>query len=192
MCAMAYQTRNTGDGHNLDRPTKPVGGVQPAQDLEGKALVNINTGEKLGSIADLLFDPQSLRIAAVLVAAGGGSLSSLFTGGATTAIPASAVRVWGKDAVLVEAPNTIPVEKIDGYNNLVKLSDQIRDRYVVSTDGRRVGQVEDVLVDNQGRLAGYSLSQVFIEGPLADSRQIPVEATSALGQDVLLVDMNRI
>jgi hypothetical protein len=56
----------------------------------------------------------------------------------------------------------------------------------------RIGQLNDVVIDNQGRLIAYDLAQVYVEGPLAESKRIPVEATHSLGPDVLIIDMNRI
>jgi hypothetical protein len=48
------------------------------------------------------------------------------------------------------------------------------------------------LIDNRGRLVGYDLSKVDISGPIAKSKRIGVEATHALGPDVLVVGENKL
>lgn len=169
-----------------DQPTFDWQNSQPARQLNGKALVDIKTGEKIGQVEDVLFDPNALRIAALAFSQG-----SLFNR-QSESIPASSVQVWGKDVILVNRSEMNLKDQLPNSDQLVKLSDQLRGRYIVSTNGDRVGQVEDVLIDDQGRLAGYDLSQVFIGGRLAELKRIPVEATSSLGKDVLIVDLDRI
>ena len=162
-----------------------------AHDLNGRAIVDISNGEKIGSVSDILFDPDTLQIAGLLFSGGNLSgLESLFHR-EIGAIPAGDVRVWGKDVILVETTGEFSEDRLPQRDKLVKLSDQLKGRYVVSTDGTRIGQVDDVLVDDQGWLAGYHLSQVFIDGPLAESKRIPVSATSSLGKDVLIVDRSK-
>jgi uncharacterized protein YrrD len=45
-----------------------------------------------------------------------------------------------------------------------------------------------VIIDNHGHIRGYELSQVFIEGPLAEQKRITADATHSLGKDVLIVN----
>lgn len=188
MPAMVYdqqtERRTDGDKHPIFGTREVMGHL--AHEMNGQALVTIEDGEKIGEVADMLFDPQALRIAALTFTKGGLLNRETFT------LPANQVRVWGKDVILVNRPGELQSVNTQQQQNWVKLSDQLRGRYVVSTDGTRVGQVNDVLIDDQGQLAGYDLSQVFIEGPLAEAKRIPVEATSSLGKDVLIVDTSKI
>jgi uncharacterized protein YrrD len=109
----------------------------------------------------------------------------------TEALPAEHVVVWGKDAILVDSAKMIDVKQLPKYDRWVRLSDNLNGRYVVSTDGVRIGQVSDVIIDEQGRVSGYRLSQAFVEGKVKDKMMVPVEATSSLGKDVLIVDRSK-
>jgi sporulation protein YlmC with PRC-barrel domain len=60
---------------------------------------------------------------------------------------------------------------------------------VVSAEGLHIGVLDDVVIDTQGRVVEYALSQVFVEGLVAELNRIPVEMTRSLGEDVLVLDM---
>jgi uncharacterized protein YrrD len=171
----------------VDKPVLDWQKGQPARQLNGKAIIDIQTGEKIGQVDDLLFDPNTLGIGALLFSEGG-----LFNR-QSQSLPAINVQVWGKDVLLVNRSGTGgALDQMPGKDEFVKLSDQLRGRYVVSTAGERVGQIDDVLIDDRGRLVGYDLSQVFIQGRLAELKRIPVEATSSLGKDVLIVNLDQL
>jgi sporulation protein YlmC with PRC-barrel domain len=65
-----------------------------------------------------------------------------------------------------------------------------RDGEIGHSKGTRIGTLGDVVLDLKGQLVAYALDQVFVEGPLAESERIPVEAAHSLGHDVLIVDGN--
>lgn len=190
MGARVYPTRDDEAERTTD-PNRPD--VQSTDDPEakrenfsdqvnGKPVVSLHTGEKIGSVSDVLIDPETLRVAALVISKGG-----LFNR-ETMKIPATEVQLWGKDVILVRQLSSQGEEGIQVQDHWVQLSDQIRGRYVVSKDGRRVGKIEDVTIDQGGRLIGYNLSQVFIDGPLSRKKHIPAEATYSLGKDILIVE----
>jgi uncharacterized protein YrrD len=156
---------------------------RPGQHYIGKAIVSIQEGRKIGSVADIVINGDSLQVAAVITSKGA------FFNREVEAILAEEIQVWGEDVVLVEVPDVIKHEsQIPERNRWLYLNDSIRGRYVVSVDGTRVGQIGDVLIDTHGTLRGYELSKVFIEGPVADSKRITADATHSLGKDVLVVN----
>ncbi len=162
------------------------GRAQLAQHITGKPIVDINKGTKIGEASDLLFDPQEMRVKALTTVQG-----TLFNR-ERTVIPASEVTVWGRDVILVDRGSAAARGETINEEGLVKLSDQLKGRFIVSMDGSRIGQVEDVEIDSQGRLAGFKLSQVYIDGPLRETKHIPVQAVHTLGKDVLIIDRNKI
>lgn len=189
--AMIYIPKVSEDGGQAAGLPQDVN-VQPSRELHSKPIINVQNGEKIGNLEDLLFDPDTLQIAGLsLSRASSGSLSSFFNRDTDT-LPASSVRVWGRDVILVNDQEMIDEVKNPGVEKWVRLSNQLHGHPVVSTDGARIGEVNDVLVDSQGRIAGYDLSEVYIDGPLNESKRIPIQATSSLGKDVLIVDMKKI
>jgi uncharacterized protein YrrD len=157
--------------------------ARPAKHYVGKAIVSIQEGRKIGSVADIVIDGDTLQVAAIITSKG-----TLFNR-ELEAILAEEIKVWGEDVILVAMPDVIRHEnQIEGRERWLNLNDSIRGRYVVSVDGTRVGQIGDVIIDTNGRLTGYELSQVFIEGPVADHKKISADATHSLGKDVLVVN----
>ena len=163
-----------------------------SQELRGKSIVSVTNGQIIAKVEDVLLDPGTLRVAA-LVTAGGGLGNLLKSGRKTEAIPGDEVQVWGQDVVLVSGPDVIAkIEELPASDQWVSVSQQIKGRDVISAEGTRIGQLHDVVIDLKGQLVGYDLARVFVEGPPAQSKQIAVEATRTLGQDVLIVDMAKI
>jgi len=151
--------------------------------MKGKPVVSITNGEILAKVENILINPNTRAVAALSFSQGG-----LLSRG-TRLIPAESVRVWGEDVILVSGPEVfVQKEDLTGYDEYLSVSDQLKGRDVFSQDGKRIGTLNDVLIDNQGQLVGYDLSKVYIEGPVADSKRIGVESTHALGPDVLVVD----
>jgi sporulation protein YlmC with PRC-barrel domain len=48
--------------------------------------------------------------------------------------------------------------------------DKLAGRDVDTPGGTRLGQLGDVIVDATGRITGFAMWKVFVEGPLADKR----------------------
>jgi len=151
--------------------------------MKGKPVVSITNGEIIAKIETILINPNTRAVAALSFTQGG------LLNRETQLIPAEEVRVWGEDVILVSGPDVfVQKEGLTGYKDYLSVSDQLKDREVVSQEGKRIGILNDVLIDNEGQLVGYDLSKVFIEGPVADNKRISIEATHALGPDVLVID----
>lgn len=152
-------------------------------DITGKSLISAHGGEKLGEVSNILIDPDTLRVSALVISQG-----NIFNR-EDLIFPADDVQVWGKDVILIKQSGAgRREEEFPGREKWLNVSDDIKGRYVVSMDGTRIGQVNDVVIGPDGRILGYDLSQVFVEGPLAESKRIPVDATHSLGKDVLIVN----
>ena len=159
------------------------GFTRASQEFIGKAVISIADGRKIGTVSDIMIDRDTLKIAAVATSKG-----NIFNR-EVEAISAENVEVWGRDVILVTGSDVINKEEnMAGKEKWLYVSDHIRGRYVVSVDGQRVGQISDVIVDRDGRILGYELNQVFVEGPLAETKRIEADATHAMGQDVLVVN----
>lgn len=151
------------------------------QDLRGRAVINIENGEHIGTFDDIRIAPDSKTPLGIVTYKGG-----LFNRDVRT-VPADSVQVWGKDVILVRGDTT--AGRLGDAERWISALDNIRGHTVVSTDGMRVGQVNDVLIDDQGQLAGLELGQVFVTGPLANSRLLLAEAIRTLGKDVIIADL---
>jgi sporulation protein YlmC with PRC-barrel domain len=126
-----------------------------ATELAGRAVVDIDAAEKVGTIDKIILDPDGRQVAGFVVSRAG----SGFPGSKTQAlIPSSGVHAIGPDAVTIRQ-STVSEDDLSRLETLPRGSDVI-DRKVVSEDGRFLGKVSDVLIDRRdGRIVGYLLSE---------------------------------
>ena len=93
-------------------------------------------------------------------------------------LPASSVHAIGPDAVTVHG--SVVVGDLAHLDELPRVSDVVG-RKVVSRDGRLLGKVEDVLInDEDGRIIGYELSE-------HDGTYLRAEADLRTGRDLIVV-----
>jgi sporulation protein YlmC with PRC-barrel domain len=125
-----------------------------ATELAGRAVVDIDAAEKIGTIDKLILDPDGRQVAGFVVTRTG----SGFPGSKAQAlIPSSGVHAIGPDAVTIRQ-SAVAGSDIGRLETLPRGSDVIG-RKVVSEDGRFLGKVSDVLIDRaDGRIVGYLLS----------------------------------
>jgi sporulation protein YlmC with PRC-barrel domain len=124
-----------------------------ATELDGRAVVDMDAAEKVGKIEKVIIDPDARRVAGFTVSHG----SSLISPGTKVTLPASSVHAIGPDAVTVHG--SVVVNDLAHLADLPRVSDVVG-RKVVSRDGRLLGTVEDVLInDDDGRIVGYALNE---------------------------------
>ena len=118
-----------------------------ATELAGRAVIDIDAAERLGTIDKLILDPDGRRVAGFVVVRGSG-----FPGNKEhITIPATAIRAIGPDAITVHQM-AVAGSDIGRLETLPRGSDLIG-RKVVSEDGRFLGKVSDVLIDREsGRI----------------------------------------
>ncbi len=62
--------------------------------------------------------------------------------------------------------------------------DELRGREMTTEGGTRVGTIDDILLDPDACVLGFSLAKVFVRGPVADKKHIVRSAVTALGLKV--------
>jgi len=145
-----------------------------ATELGGRAVVDMDAAEKVGKIEKVILDPEARRVAGFTVAHGG----SLISHGTRMTLPASSVHAIGPDAVTVHG--SVVVGDLAHLDDLPRVSDVVG-RKVVSRDGRLLGKVEDVLInDEDGRIIGYELSE-------HDGTYLRAETDLRTGRDLIVV-----
>lgn len=153
--------------------------------LQGRSIVSVTNGQIVAKVEGLLIDSTTRQVAAVITSKG----SLLKREPGIEVIPGDEVQVWGQDVILVKRPEVVvKKDTLLGHEDWLTVSDQIKGHDVVGTDGTRIGQLNDIIIDASGQLVGYSLARVFIQGPVAQSKRIAARATRVLGGDVLIVE----
>lgn len=154
-------------------------------DLIGMPIITINLGENLGKVKDVLIDPTKLELAALVLP------SSLFSQD-TMVVPRTVIQVYGRDAILVKSneamvrDNTLP-----GVASLLSIG-KLKGRPIATEKGFKVGVLNDLIIDGTGQIVGYDLARVFIKGPVAQSKRLPVNVTRSIGPDLIIVDARQL
>ena len=126
-----------------------------ATELAGRAVIDLDAAEKIGTIDKMILDTEGRRVAGFVVA----RARSGFPGTkAHVIVPSKAVHAIGPDAVTIHQ-GAVAADDMGRLEALPKGSDVIG-RKVVSEDGRFLGKVSDVLIEkSEGRIHGYLLSE---------------------------------
>lgn len=153
--------------------------------MKGLPIIDIQEGRKIATFEDIMIDPDTLKPGALITSKGNMLKHELKW------IPGKNVKVWGKDAILVAGLDLIQDdEDFSGPEKWMSVWDEVKGRTVISMDGTRIAQIADMFMDEQGNFVAYDLSQVHIQGPLAESRRLEIDATHSLGSDVLVIKLS--
>jgi uncharacterized protein YrrD len=156
-----------------------------SKDLLGKPIYSLDQGKLIGNVRDVYFDPELDWLAGIHLGKEGLiSRKSLI-------VPRGAIVVFGVDAVLSEHSDVVTDEKqFPEAQQWIRLGD-LQGRGVDTTGGTKVGTIGDAILDESGRISGFSLSRVYVEGPIAESRTIYQEAIVDKGNEdgVMTVDL---
>ena len=142
-----------------------------------KPLVSLTDGKKLGEIKGLYLDLDMRQVAGVFLGTEG------LIKRKTLAIPRSAVQVYGIDVWLVSGPDVVMALEDMPDSATFTLVTDLRGREVQTEGGTKLAIVEDVLLDSETRVLGFSLGKVYAEGPLDERKAIIREAITDLGSE---------
>lgn len=149
--------------------------MKTSKDLSNRALVSITDGRVVGQVKDLYLDHSMRQVAAVLLGKEGLiNHKALLT-------PRSAVQVFGVDVWLLSGPDmVVKQDQLPEWANLTAVSD-LHGREIQTDGGTKLGLIDDVILDDQAQVLGFTLGKVYVQGPLAERRTIAREAVTHLG-----------
>lgn len=158
-----------------------------SNDLKGFQIISATNGQIIAKVEDVFIDLKKLRVAAIATSTGGLLTSKV------EAIHRNDIKVWGEDVILADDPNVIKEGKsIQGFEEWESISKQIKSKDVLNTKGEKIAELNDLVIDSDANIVGYDLSTVLMDGPVADSKRINVNATKVLGPDALIIDTSKI
>jgi sporulation protein YlmC with PRC-barrel domain len=154
------------------------------KDLDNKPIISVSDGAILGRTKDLYVNQDLTQLAGLYVGSEGVIRRT------DKIIPTEYINLFGIDVILVQDPDVISTTKaVPESDKWHRLSD-LYGKEARTPGGTRLAALDDVLLDEQGAISGFSLSRVYVSGPLADRPFIPREVVVDAFQsgDVLLVD----
>jgi len=151
------------------------------KDLRNKWIVCVADGRKVGEIKDVYLDAQATQVVAVLTGKEG-VLKPKAVG-----LERSGVQVFGVDVWLIPASTKlVHLEDLPGADGFVLMGD-LQGREVQTDGGTRLGVIGDVLLDREAQVVGFTLSRVYVQGPLQDKKSLARSAVVSLGDKKLPV-----
>ena len=147
----------------------------------GKPIVSADTGEKIGTVADVLVDAHAGRIVGVIVS--GGLLTSEHV------LPYADVQVMGGHAVSAKSGrHIIGAREWRDAGSDASRSKTYKDRPVITTGGRELGAVRDVYVNEQtGVVEAYDIAGSAFTRLVERRSVLPQSVDVSVGPDALIV-----
>lgn len=141
-----------------------------SKEQSGKPLISLTEGKDLGEIKGLYIDRDMRRLAAVFMGTEG------IINRKPMAVAFDDIHVMGVDAWLVSQSDAVkPLEELADSVSFV-LANDLHGREIQTEGGTKLCTVDDVILDGEGRVLGFSLAKVFAQGPLAEKKAIVREA----------------
>jgi sporulation protein YlmC with PRC-barrel domain len=140
-----------------------------------KSLVSITDGKIIGDVKDLYLDREMHAVAAVFLGREG------LIKRKAQILPRSAIHIFGVDVWLVNGSDKVAgPDDIPDADTFVLVGD-LRGRDVDTEGGTKIGVIDDVVLDAEARVVGFTLGKVHVQGPLAERKTIAREAVTKLG-----------
>jgi uncharacterized protein YrrD len=151
------------------------------KDLRNKWIVCLSDGRKVGEIKDVYLDTEATRVVAVLTGKEG-LLKPKPVG-----LDRSGVQVFGIDVWLIPASSKlVHLEDLPNAGTFILMGD-LQGREVQTDGGTKIGTIGDVLLDREAQVVGFTLSRVYVQGPLQDKKSLVRSAVVSLGDKKLPV-----
>jgi sporulation protein YlmC with PRC-barrel domain len=147
----------------------------------GRSLVdnpvfNSQDGRTLGKVEDLYLDKDLTSVAAIYLGSEG------LIKRTPVFIRSRDIALYGIDVVLAKSTAVVyRGEEIPTAGQWVRLHD-LQGRDVDTPGGTRIGRIRDVVLDAEAQVTGLSLSQLAVEGPIAESKVVGRGAVVDVGQ----------
>jgi uncharacterized protein YrrD len=163
-----------------------------AQYYVGKPVISTIDGKQIGSVEDVFIDPESLEIPALVISKGNLLRRKV------EAIPIDQVKIWGEDALLIKGTDVVLSEEdLPDLDDWIYASD-LRARSVITLDGNRIGELDDLLIDSMGEITGFQVAQGYskdvlvLEGFGTLPTRLPLASLRSIGQDALVIELEKI
>lgn len=121
----------------------------------GLQVLTIEQGKKVEDVDDLIYDPSSQKVVALLVS-GGGIFSE------AKVIPFNQIKSIGKDAVIVQSEDVLENASQMGKKVASIAGDGIylSKTKVITKEGTNLGEIDDIFFDSQtGKVEEFEVSQ---------------------------------
>jgi uncharacterized protein YrrD len=161
---------------------KKVTIMRKGKDIVGKPVVAYDSGEKIETIVDLIFDQYDNRLLGFLIDEGGWFSNA-------KVLPLNLVKAIGVDAVIIQSKEAIALasDYVD-INKILENNNILNGTRIVTTDGRDLGTLIDFYFDETtGAVEGYEASGGLFADAYSGRSFVPAPQALKIGEDVAFV-----
>lgn len=156
--------------------------MRKGKDFIGKTIVAYDSGKKINTIKDLIFDQSDNSLLGFLIEEGGWFSDP-------KVLPLARVRALGNDAAIV--PSRSAISSARDYPNIQKILEHnniLNGTRIMTTDGRDLGKLVDFYFDEHtGTIEGYETSGGLFADAYSGRSFVPAFQTLKIGEDVAFV-----
>ena len=156
--------------------------MRKGKDIIGKPVVAYDSGEKVETIVDLIFDQNDNCLLGFLIDEGGWFSNA-------KVLPLNLVKAIGIDAVIVDSESAIsPSSTYPSIHSILENNNILDGTRIMTTDGRDLGKLIDFYFDEiTGRIEGYETSGGLFADAYSGRSFVPAPKTLKIGKDVAFV-----
>jgi len=153
--------------------------------LIGNSVYGITDGRKLGQVKDLYLDDDLTSVVGLFLGKEGLLRPSPIF------IERGDIALFGIDAVLAKDTAAIHEGNAAAEPPSWLRLEQLRGREVKTPGGTRIGKIEDVALDEEARITGFSLTNLSVTGPVAEAAAVGREAVEevATADNAMTIDL---
>lgn len=171
-----------------ERVTQRTENVFLGKAIIGNPVITVNDGRSIGHIKDIYLSADCKSVAGIYLGTEGlFSRKSLL-------VKSEDITTIGQDAILVKHADVVHEKGTLAETEESWLRrDELQGRSVDTSGGTKVGKIGDVIINGEGKVQGFSLSYVYVTGPIADNRSIAIHTVQDVGHEdgVMIIDLQR-
>ncbi|MBK7916639.1 MAG: PRC-barrel domain-containing protein [Chloroflexi bacterium] len=158
------------------------------KDIIGNPVITVNDGRSIGRVKDIYLSANCTLVTGIYLGTEGLFSRKSFL------VKSEDLITIGQDAVLVRHADVIHEE-----GNLTETEetwlrrDELQGRPVDTSGGTKVGKIGDVIINEAGQVLGFSLSYVYVAGPIAENRSVAIHTVQDVGHEdgAMTIDLRR-
>ncbi len=158
------------------------------KDIIGNPVITVNDGRSIGRAKDIYLNADCRSVAGIFLGTEGLFSRKSFL------IKSEDITTIGQDAILVKHADVIHEE-----GNLAETEetwlrrDDLQGRPVDTSGSTKVGKIGDVIINGEGQVLGFSLSFVYVTGPIEENRSVAIHTILDVGHEdgAMTIDLHR-
>jgi uncharacterized protein YrrD len=161
--------------------------LRKSQEVIGLSIIHLQTGKKIGTVCDLLFD-RSQQLRGVLIESGSWLKKRKY-------IPADGITSIGKDAVIVDNEEAVlPMDSLaEQWTGVCSGNKKLKGRPILLSNGMEIGMIENVyFMEEMGTLIGYEISEGLINDLRYGRKILKSSQPLIWGEDVLIAPADQV